>query len=109
MGKIIFITIEKLLEMQANNEKFKLVEVLPEDSYKDGHIPGAINIPLDKLEFLADKYLERMESIVVYCGSYSCQASTKATRKLLEMGYKHVLDFKAGKRWWQHAGLGLEK
>ena len=57
MEKIFFITIEKLLEMKANNEKFKLVEVLSEDSYKDGHIPGAINIPLDKLELLADKYL----------------------------------------------------
>ncbi len=109
MGKIIFITIEKLLEMQANKEKFKLVEVLPEESYKNGHIPGAINIPLNKLESLADKYLKKRDKIVVYCGSYSCQVSTRATKKLLEMGYENTLDFKAGKRGWQHTGLGLEK
>ena len=109
MKKLTFITIERLLEMNANDEKFTLVDVLSEESYKEGHIPGAINIPLGNLESLAERYLDRKDTIVVYCGSYSCQASTKATKKLLEMGYENTLDFKAGKRGWQHAGLGLEK
>ena len=109
MRKLIFITVEKLLEMKANKEKFMLVEVLPEESYKNSHIPGAINIPLDKLGSLADKYLKKKDTIVVYCGSYSCQVSTRAARKLLKMGYENALDFKAGKRGWQHTGLGLEK
>ena len=109
MKKLTFITIERLLEMNANDEKFTLVDVLSEESYKDGHIPGAINIPLGNLESLAERYLDRKDTIVVYCGSYSCQASTKATKKLLEMGYENTLDFKAGKRGWQHAGLELEK
>jgi rhodanese-related sulfurtransferase len=109
MKKLTFITIERLLEMNANEEKFTLVDVLSEESYKEGHIPGAINLPLGNLEPLAERYLDRKDTIVVYCGSYSCQASTKATRKLLEMGYENTLDFKAGKRGWQHAGLGLEK
>jgi len=109
MKKLTFITIERLLEMNANEEKFTLVDVLSEESYKEGHIPGAINIPLGNLEPLAERYLDRKDTIVVYCGSYSCQASTKATKKLLEMGYENTLDFKAGKRGWQHAGLKLEK
>jgi len=109
MKKLTFITIERLLEMNANEEKFTLVDVLSEESYKEGHIPGAINIPLGNLEPLAERYLDRKDTIVVYCGSYSCQASTKATKKLLEMGYENTLDFKAGKRGWQHAGLKLKK
>ena len=109
MKKLTFITIERLLEMNANDEKFTLVDVLSEESYKDGHIPRAINIPLGNLESLAERYLDRKDTIVVYCGSYSCQASTKATRELLERGYENTLDFKAGKRGWQHAALELEK
>jgi len=109
MKKLRFITIERLLEMNANDEKFTLVDVLSEESYKEGHIPGAINIPLGNLEALAEHYLDKHDTIVVYCGSYSCQKSTKAARKLLELGYKNTLDFKAGKRGWQHTGLGLEK
>lgn len=109
MPRIEFITIERLLEMSANKEKFKLVEVLAEDEFKSGHILGAINLPLDKLETLAKEHLKKTDTIVVYCASYSCQASTKAARKLLDMGYEKTLDFKAGKRGWVHAGLELKK
>jgi rhodanese-related sulfurtransferase len=109
MRKLRFITMENLLEMLENKERFKLVEVLAKDEYGKGHIPGAINIPLDELEILADQYLKKTEKIVVYCASYNCHASTEAARKLLELGYLRVVDFKGGKRWWQHAGLELEK
>jgi rhodanese-related sulfurtransferase len=109
MRKLKFITMEDLLEMLENKEHFKLVEVLAKAEYEKGHIPGAINIPLDELEKLAKQKLKKKETIVVYCGSYSCHASTKAARKLLDLGYEHTLDFKGGKRWWQHAGLELEK
>ena len=46
MKRIKFIAIEQLLEMMENKDKFKLVEVLGEDSYKDGHIPNAIKFQL---------------------------------------------------------------
>lgn len=109
MRKLRFITVEDLLEMLENREHFKLVEVLAKEEYNKGHIPGAINIPLDELETLAKRRLKKTDTIVVYCASYSCHASTKAAKKLLDLGYNHILDFKDGKRWWQHAGLELEK
>ncbi len=109
LPKIKFITIENLLEMRANNEKFKLVDVLPEEEFQEGHIPGAINIPLEKLSTNAKDHLKKSDKIVVYCAKYACQASTKAATTLLKMGYKKTLDFKAGKRGWLHTGLDLEK
>jgi rhodanese-related sulfurtransferase len=109
MRKLQFITMEKLLEMFENKEHFKLVEVLAKEEYWKGHIPGAINIPLDKLETFAKQELTKTETIVVYCAGYTCHSSTKAARELLELGYENILDFKGGKRWWQHAGLELEK
>ena len=109
MRRLKFIIIEKLLEMLENKERFKLVEVLAKEEYDKGHIPGAINIPLDDLEALAKQKLKKTDTIVVYCASYTCHASTKAIRKLLELGYENTVDFKGGKRWWQHAGFELEK
>jgi rhodanese-related sulfurtransferase len=109
MAKLKFIALEDLLEMFANSEDFKLVEVLASEEYKEGHIPGAINLPLNELENVARQKFKKTEKIVVYCESYTCHASTKAAKKLLELGYKEVLDFKGGKRWWRHAGLELEK
>ncbi len=107
--KIRYIPIETLLEMRANNEKFKLVEALSEESFAQGHIPGAINFPMDKLKEKAKKLLKKTDTIVIYCASYHCQASTNAARLLLGMGYKKVLDYKAGKKGWQDAGLELEE
>jgi len=109
MRRFRFITIENLLEMLQNKDRFKLVEVLAKEEYDKGHIPGAINIPFVDLEALAERKLEKTDIIVAYCASYTCHASTKAARKLLELGYENTVDFKGGKRWWQHAGLELEK
>jgi len=109
MDKIKFIAIEQLLEMMENKEQFKLVEVLSPESYKEGHIPGAINLPFDKVNELAPKHLKKTDAIIVYCANYHCQASTKATRALLDIGYLHTVDFKAGKQGWENAGLDLEK
>ena len=83
MAKIKLIPIETLLEMQENGENFKLVEVLREDSYNEGHIPGAINIPVDMLQGLASKHLKKTDTIVVYCASYGCHASINAAKTLL--------------------------
>jgi phage shock protein E len=109
MRKLKFITIEDLLEMLENKERFRLVEVQAKEEYDKGHIPKAINIPLDELETLSKQKLRKTDTIVVYCSSYTCHASTKAARTLLDLGYQHVFDFKGGKRWWQHAGFELEK
>lgn len=109
MAGIKFISLEELLEKTANKESFKLVEVLPEDSFKQGHIPGAVNLPLEQLSARAGINLKKSDTIIVYCGGYACQASTKAAEALLNMGYKKTLDFKGGKKTWVGAGLELEK
>ncbi|MBI4215220.1 MAG: rhodanese-like domain-containing protein [Parcubacteria group bacterium] len=106
--KVKFISKEQLLEMLENQEPFKLVEVLAEEDYKKGHLPKAINIPVDKLEELASGFLsDKNETIVVYCSGFMCTASTGAARKLQSMGYKKVLDYKGGKPDWTQAGLPL--
>lgn len=108
MSKIRLITLEDLLEMKENDIDFKLVEVLGKDQFKEDHIPGAINIPEENLEEEASKKLQKDDKIVVYCASYACHSSTESARKLNNMGYSNVVDFKAGKQGWRRAGLKFE-
>jgi rhodanese-related sulfurtransferase len=61
-----FITTEGLLEMRANDQNFKLVEVLAREEFRKGHIPRAINIPLDQLPELSKEYLTKSDTVVVY-------------------------------------------
>jgi rhodanese-related sulfurtransferase len=45
----------------------QLVEVLPAKEYAEEHLPGAISIPLKKLDASTVASLDRSQSIVVYC------------------------------------------
>jgi rhodanese-related sulfurtransferase len=45
----------------------QLVEVLPEDEYAWGHLPGAVNIPLKTLTADAVAGLDRRRPVAVYC------------------------------------------
>ena len=45
----------------------QLVEVLPANEYDEDHLPGAINLPLRRLEQQAIKVLDRHRAVVIYC------------------------------------------
>ena len=45
----------------------QLVEVLPPDEYAEDHLPGAINLPLSRLETEATSLLDRNRGVIVYC------------------------------------------
>ena len=45
----------------------QLLEVLPADEYEEEHLPGAVNLPLRRLEEQATELLDRRRAVVVYC------------------------------------------
>ena len=45
----------------------QLVEVLPSSEYEEDHLPGAVNLPLRKLDRQADGLLDRNRPVIVYC------------------------------------------
>jgi rhodanese-related sulfurtransferase len=45
----------------------QIVDVLPAREYGDDHLPGAINLPLRRIEAEAATVLDRTRAIVVYC------------------------------------------
>jgi len=45
----------------------QLIEVLPANEYREDHLPGAVNLPLRRLEQQATTLLDRHRAIVVYC------------------------------------------
>ena len=48
----------------------QLVEVLPEGEYSEQHLPGAINIPLKRLDADSTAALDKRNPVVVYCWDY---------------------------------------
>ena len=45
----------------------QLVEVLPHEEFDEEHLPGAINIPLRRIDVEARRRLDPSRPVVVYC------------------------------------------
>jgi rhodanese-related sulfurtransferase len=45
----------------------QLVEVLGPEEFEEDHLPGAINLPLRKIEMQAGRQLEPTSPVLVYC------------------------------------------
>jgi rhodanese-related sulfurtransferase len=68
MGRTI--SREDLYDKIKRGDKFQLVETLPKTTYEHAHLPGAINIPSDKIKDVAPELLpDKSAEIVVYCAS----------------------------------------
>ena len=69
---MLTISRDELKRMIVDGVKFTLVETLSEMVYQDGHLPGALNLPSDKVKALALTLLpDKNAEIVVYCASPS--------------------------------------
>jgi rhodanese-related sulfurtransferase len=54
--------VRRLMEQGA-----QIVDVLPAREYGEDHLPGAINLPLRKIEADAGRVLDPGRPVVVYC------------------------------------------
>ena len=100
---------EEIQTLLASKTPVTLVEALPEGYYAKGHLPGAINLPHDKVRELAPSRLTDTSAfIIVYCANTPCQNSAIAARALDAMGYSNVAEYVEGKQDWVEAGLPLE-
>ena len=83
-----------------------VLDVRPEDEFALGHLPGALNIPLGKLEHrLAELPADR--EIVAYCRGPYCVLSFEAVAALRARGYP-VRRLEDGYPEWKAAGLPVE-
>ena len=64
------ISTEQLKAKLDRKEGIKLVETLAPERYREAHIPGAMNIPPEKIKELAPRLLLNKDAeIITYCSS----------------------------------------
>jgi rhodanese-related sulfurtransferase len=62
---------EELKTKLDRGDDFVLVEALPEKYYRRAHLPGAVNLPPDRVRELVTELLSGKDTeVVVYCGSF---------------------------------------
>lgn len=65
-----------------------LLDVRTSEEYRNGHIDGSINLPLDKISFIEDTVKDKSTPLYVYCLSGS--RSGQAVAHLKRMGYTNA-------------------
>ena len=82
-----------------------LVDVRTAEEYREGAIPGAINISVQELSAKLNK-IPKDKPVIVYCRSGS--RSAHAAQSLLAAGYSEVYDL-GGLFEWARQGLPLKR
>ncbi len=86
------ITAEAAFSMMKERQDLIVVDVRTPGEYAEGHIQGAINVPLQSIE-AGDLSLvpDKDQTLLIYCRSGSRSAS--ASKSLVKQGYTSVYDF----------------
>jgi ArsR family transcriptional regulator len=83
-----------------------VLDVRPQDEFRLGHLPGAVNVPLRKLKGWLDR-LDRHTEIVAYCRGPYCVLAFEAVAQLHACGFS-ARRLEDGFPEWKAAGLPVE-
>lgn len=89
-----FLDLFKGVDINEGVQAFKetknalLLDVRTPEEYKDGHIEGSVNLPLQSISNIKSMSIGKDRPIFVHCLSGS--RSSQATAKLKKLGYANV-------------------
>ncbi len=76
------------------------LDIRSDKEYAQGHIPGAVHVPLADIGGKVKK-LKKDKEVVVYCRTGN--QSIWAIKRLMGMGYKNLYNLKGGYNAWQRS------
>jgi rhodanese-related sulfurtransferase len=84
-----------------------MVDVREPGEYGAGHVLGAKNIPLDRLDGSGELAKRKDKTVIVYCDTGD--RAGKALAALKKLGYGKIFNLSGGLGAWRQAGLPVEK
>lgn len=110
IGNIIpRVRVSQIEQWKANGAL--LIDARYRADYKAGHIPGAINIPINVDSSQWKKILAQTPfetRIIVYCESQGCKFAEEIAVKLYQEGYRNVAIYTGGWRDWHERSEGAQ-
>lgn len=97
------------LKSAIDAKKVVLIDANGTDSWKGGHIPGALDFQAKKDALAKVLPKDKNALVVAYCGGPACNAYQAAAKAAQELGYKNIKHLSAGISGWNQAGEKTEK
>jgi rhodanese-related sulfurtransferase len=101
------ITHEELVSA-LQSKTVTLLDANGTDSYKEGHIPTALNFEEVKKNLAAKLPSDKSALIVAYCANEQCPAYRQAAAAAEELGYTNVKHYAKGIMGWKRSGAKVE-
>ena len=92
----------------AESKSAVIIDVNGDESYKSGHVPGALNFAAIKDNLAASLPKNKDSLIVAYCGNPKCGAYLRAAKAAQKLGYTNIKHMSAGISGWKAAGMKTE-
>jgi len=97
------------LEAAIANKSVTLLDANGSASYREGHIPGAIDFFAHKDEIAKLLPADKNALIVAYCANVHCPLYRQAASTAIDLGYTNVKHFAPGIQGWRDSGAKIEK
>ncbi|HEY0946754.1 MAG TPA: rhodanese-like domain-containing protein [Opitutaceae bacterium] len=81
-----------------------LLDVNGTESYREGHIPGAIDFEAAEANLAAKLPADKSALIVAYCGGPQCMAYKDGAKAATKLGYTNVKHYVQGISGWKESG-----
>ena len=94
-----------------DNGNVLFVDARSQDNYEDGHLPGAVSLPVGQFDEQIESFLNQHSTdarIVTYCSGRTCEDSHNLAQFLSDVGYTHVRVFIDGFPGWEAEGYPVE-
>jgi rhodanese-related sulfurtransferase len=85
-----------------------IIDANSPDSYKAGHVPGALSFAAIKDNLAASLPADKNTLIIAYCGNPHCPAYLRAAKAAQKLGYTNIKHMSAGIQGWNEAKLPTE-
>jgi rhodanese-related sulfurtransferase len=98
-------------QLAGSSQSLVLDARLPE-LYRQGHIPGALNLPIARFGEFFPAVRTRLQPgamVIVYCSGPTCHDSRRLARRLEQNGFAGALVYLGGLADWQEKQHELER
>lgn len=92
--------------------KTLFVDARDSEVYKEGHVKGAVSLPVDYFHSTGQSFLEKYPpatAMIVYCSGRECDDSHTLSGYLKDLGYANVRIMIDGYPGWEKGGYPVEK
>lgn len=93
-------------KLEQERDKVCFIDVRSEDEFRSGHVPGAICVPLDKIES-GQTEIPRDRTVILSC--QSGRRSARAKEVLIALGFHNVVEMEGGFSAWAGSGLPVNR